>query len=156
MTSKIVTPNANELKAMSLQSPPGRSPWGVIWGTAKMAEGIYTVNTESHGGFWLSPVRNAEFVQKFPTFDPFAGHPWFEEDCDWAAVVVAFASEFPDEAVWDAVRYVASVTQKRNSPRSAWLDVRDHLTKDAEGIAACKRGVEWYQRSVAAGKGGAA
>jgi hypothetical protein len=44
-------------------------------------------------------------------FKPFAGRNWYEEDCDWAIVALAFPQHFPDDA-----NPVALKTIKRYKP----------------------------------------
>ena len=81
------------------------SPWGQIQHSTDIAEGIRSVQTASHGGILLSPPRLAEFRAKFPNFEPWAGVAGaFEEDCDWAAVALAFPQYFDDQTLYNAVR----------------------------------------------------
>ena len=74
---------------------PQHSPWGLVQSERRIADGIAFVSTASHGGFWLNAERLAEFRQMFPTFRGYSAQPpWFEEDCDYIAVVIAFQDEF--------------------------------------------------------------
>ena len=76
------------------------TPWGVSdYGGREVAPGITKHSTPSHGGYHLSPERMARLRHKFPGFKTFAGGPWFEEDCDWAIVCLAFPEAFPAEAL---------------------------------------------------------
>lgn len=75
------------------------TPWGLSDSQTIVAPGIVFYSTPSHGGYGLSPERNAEVLAKFPGFVPFCGHAgWYEEDCDWAAVALTFPDLFPTEA----------------------------------------------------------
>jgi hypothetical protein len=65
------------------------TPWGAAQGATAYAEGIVEYATASHGGFHLSPVRNAAV---HPTLRSEGG--WYEEDCDWAAVAITFPDLF--------------------------------------------------------------
>lgn len=76
------------------------SPWGAIEHVTQLAEGIWIVETSSHGGIFLSDQRMAEMpVERRKTF---AGGNWFEEDCDWALVAITFTDAFKDEQVEQA------------------------------------------------------
>jgi len=81
-----------------------QTPWGQSQEVIKEKPGITRVSTASHGGYHLDRVRMGAFRRRFPDFSSYAGGPWFEEDQDWAAVVLAFPDEFADEQVRDAVR----------------------------------------------------
>jgi hypothetical protein len=77
------------------------TPWGYSDHVEYIAEGIQWVSTPSHGGYKLSPERvkamprdwlNASF-----NLQGFGG--WFEEDCDWCLVVLAFPDCFEPSSV---------------------------------------------------------
>lgn len=65
------------------------TPWGGAQGATVYAEGIVEYSTASHGGFHLSPERNAAV---HPTLRSEGG--WYEEDCGWAAVAITFPDLF--------------------------------------------------------------
>lgn len=65
------------------------TPWGAAQGATVYAEGIVEYSTASHGGFHLSPERNAAVN---PTLRSEGG--WYEEDCGWAAVAITFPDLF--------------------------------------------------------------
>jgi len=70
------------------------TPWGTSQLTEKIAPGIMSYVTASHGGYHLSPSRMASLPDAFKTAKPFLSDGWFEEDCDWAIVFLAFPTEF--------------------------------------------------------------
>lgn len=79
---------------------PNRTPWGHRQAVDQVAEGIAFVSTAGHGGFYLDHKRQHSFVNRFPRFVPFAGPgPWYEEDCDAQAIIIAFPKDFPDAVV---------------------------------------------------------
>jgi hypothetical protein len=47
----------------------------------------------------LPPERVAEMPKPLREFKPWAGPNWYEEDCDWCVVALAFPQFFPDEAI---------------------------------------------------------
>lgn len=81
---------------------PVSTPWGPSQDAEVITEGITFHSTASHGGIHLSPERQA----KMPKYmrDTFAGGPWYEEDCDYARVVVVFPEHFPEGAYDRAIK----------------------------------------------------
>jgi len=85
---------------------PRHSPWGVVEDFAKIGNGLFRVETPSHGGFWLSQERKAmmpDVVASVKTFGDLGDMGWYEEDCDWILPVLAFPWLFPDTDVARAV-----------------------------------------------------
>lgn len=67
------------------------SPWGPIQTSQRITEGIVLVSTASHGGYILSPTRVAQMPAPLRQgLDDL----YFEEDCAWCFVVLAFPHEF--------------------------------------------------------------
>ena len=89
-----------------------QTPWGKSQHHSKIANGIDEYDTPSHGGIRLDPQRVAQFRLSLPTFAPFAGWPWFEEDCDVCAVVVVFWPLFEPNQVFGAIRQVRSMAER--------------------------------------------
>ena len=83
------------------------TPWGKAQTEADTAEGIKWVTTASHGGYYLSKERMAELRQKLPTapagIAASDGGGWFEEDCDWCAVPLAWPHLFEADDILAAV-----------------------------------------------------
>ena len=67
------------------------TPWGAADHETVHSEGIVFYSTSSHGGFQLSPEKNemvpASIRQKLG---------FYEEDCHWVFVVIAFPELFTD------------------------------------------------------------
>lgn len=70
---------------------PTTSPWGVPQSSKRLACGIWSITTASHGGIWLSPELNAG-VPDYMADE--AG--WYEEDLAWAVPAVVYAETFQD------------------------------------------------------------
>ena len=74
------------------------TPWGVADRVTEVAPGIVAYSTPSHGGLRVSPERWAEMPAALRRISAesryHGGERWFEEDCEWAAVAVAFPSAF--------------------------------------------------------------
>lgn len=107
------------------------TPWGGAQSATVYAEGIVEYSTASHGGFHLSPERNAAV---HPTLRSEGG--WYEEDCGWAAVAITF----PD-LLTAFERRCAETTLKDWFP-DAWeaifeavLGPRDSYQKDRRAFA---------------------
>lgn len=109
------------------------TPWGKADWEKSRAPGITWYSTPSHGGFHLSPAKMAEFEAKFPKFETFAGGPWFEEDCDWAAVVIAFPEHFEAKDITAAEKMVGW-SANNGSGRDGWLSIAVHLEEE-KGVA---------------------
>lgn len=77
---------------------PSQCPIYTIWGKADdkpnmIAEGIYHVTTPSHGGYWLDAKRYWAMPEQLRNCS-FTNDNWFEEDCSWCAVVLAYPEYF--------------------------------------------------------------
>lgn len=70
------------------------SPWGPIQDETVIAEGITSISTASHGGYKLDRKRNSQV----PSYMRQPGG-WYEEDCDYAIVVVVFKQFFSEEVL---------------------------------------------------------
>jgi len=70
------------------------TPWGAPDTQTVIAEGIIAVTTPSHGGIWLSPEGLAEMPEHLRKCS-FTKDNWFEEDCSWCAVALAWPDLFP-------------------------------------------------------------
>jgi hypothetical protein len=62
----------------------------------EIAPGITWYSTPSHGGFHLSPERMQAMPEHLRACS-FTRDAWFEEDCSWCGVVLAFPEYFSDE-----------------------------------------------------------
>ncbi|MBV5262447.1 hypothetical protein J3S89_00155, partial [Pinisolibacter sp. B13] len=114
------------------------TPWGGAQSATAYAEGIVEYATASHGGFHLSPERNAAV---YPTLRSEGG--WYEEDCGWAAVAITFPDLFTAFE-----RRCAETTMKDWFP-DAWeaifeavLGPGDSCEKDRRAFAAA-HAVDW-------------
>jgi hypothetical protein len=93
-----------------------RAPMGTPWGRADymepVADGIMLVMTPRHGGFHLSPERNAQVPKRWraASFNGLAWQGWYEEDCDWCIVVLTFPEEFDaDQRIQAHVTFAAAI-----------------------------------------------
>jgi hypothetical protein len=68
---------------------PTDTKWGVPVTTNQVLPGIWHVTTPDHGGYVLSDERQAAVPEALRRADPF-----YEEDVDWALVLLAFPAEF--------------------------------------------------------------
>jgi hypothetical protein len=93
----------------SVSGHPIDTPWGIPQTTTEIAPGIFAYTTASHGGYWLSSERVMTMPKCLREFVPFGGPQsgpgrWFEEDCDWSVVALAFPQFFPDDAISAALK----------------------------------------------------
>jgi len=87
------------------------TPWGIADSVTEVAPGITFYSTPSHGGYHLSPERRAAMPPAIRDKETFARGNWYEEDCDWALVALAFPAYFPPEAIDAAHRVCAHYHQ---------------------------------------------
>ena len=73
--------------------PSTQTRWGRAQTEHTIAEGIIHYTTASHGGFGLSPARYAAMPAHLRACS-WTGDRWFEEDCAWCAVVLAWPEYF--------------------------------------------------------------
>ncbi|WP_348652008.1 hypothetical protein [Rhizobium sp. 007] len=67
------------------------TPWGLSQHAVAYADGTVVHSTTSHGGFALTAERNAGVPVLLRSSDGY-----YEEDCAWAAVAIAFPEIFTD------------------------------------------------------------
>ena len=81
------------------------TPWGKADNAEKIAPGVMRYDTPSHGGFHLSPTRNAKVPAEWraASFGKAGERGWYEEDCDAILVVMAFPDLF-DAAMVERAR----------------------------------------------------
>ena len=73
------------------------TPWGMSDTCSPIADGITFYGTPSHGGLLVSAERVAKMHADLACISGHrsqCGGRWFEEDCEFAAVVAAFPEEF--------------------------------------------------------------
>ena len=88
------------------------TPWGDSQGCVETdVKGIEFHHTSSHGGYWVSPELAPQLADKVGACigagldDPSGrGGTWWEEDCAWAFVALAFPEAFPSEEAQKAAR----------------------------------------------------
>lgn len=104
---------------MSASTPWGGSQMAVIY-----AEGIVAHATASHGGFHLSPERNAKVHRALRR-----QVPWYEEDAEWAIVAISFPDLFTTRE-----RSAADKTIRDTWP-AAWEEIRGLPLAEGESWA---------------------
>lgn len=70
------------------------TPWGQSQQIEIVADGIVKVSTASHGGYHLDAKALAAMPAPLRAIGTFAGLGWYEEDCDWCLVALAFPQHF--------------------------------------------------------------
>ena len=86
------------------------TPWGQADHVTHLPHGIVSVSTPSHGGYYVPPEAR-EKMPEAARVSPFLKNGWYEEDCDWAIVVLSFPEildaeihTLPAEEVLEAAR----------------------------------------------------
>jgi hypothetical protein len=88
MRSKLLAPSDEQVTL---------TPWGAPQHITKLADGIQSVSTASHGGIKLSSERNEQIPEYMRNADG-----WYEEDEQWAIVAVVYPDAFPSGTVVEA------------------------------------------------------
>ncbi|WP_274630856.1 DUF7007 domain-containing protein [Arvimicrobium flavum] len=110
MTDPVIhTPDARRLT---------HSPWGAIQHVTQIVDGIWRIDTASHGGLKLSDQRLAAMPPAWRSM-AYSGNGWFEEDCDWGLVALAFPEAFKPEHVAIARKTIASCYPHLTLPTGA-------------------------------------
>lgn len=95
-----VTATALGTRLASIPQYLASSPWGDVEEATMHAPGVFFVTTPGHGGFLLSAAAWRSMPVGLRLLGvPFGGLYAFEEDCAYAAVVVAFAESFAPASV---------------------------------------------------------
>lgn len=68
------------------------TPWGRAQSKKVLVPGITFYSTASHGGYYVSKAIRAVMPPHLVTEDG-----WYEEDCDWSKVALAFPHLFTPE-----------------------------------------------------------
>ncbi len=76
------------------------TPWGQADQIEQIGEGIYFASTPSHGGYFvpssLLPAIPEQRQQRALYWSQ--SRNWYEEDCEWASVALAFPHLFDERA----------------------------------------------------------
>jgi hypothetical protein len=107
------------------------TPWGPSQGATIYAEGIIAHTTAGHGGFKLSPERNAMVHSSLRADDG-----WYEEDVCWAGVAITFPDLFSSYE-----RRCAERTLKESFP-DAWEVISGTVLQPGESHEKDRRAFE--------------
>lgn len=118
------------------------TPWGAVQSVKTLISGVARIYTAGHGGYWCSPGRWYEVMQRFPGMNPWAGPGWLEEDCDWAFAALTWPTQFTDRDIHYAI---ASVTRAGGSNDG----VAATFLMTQEGLALDRRARAYREKEVA-------
>ena len=98
------------------------TPWGKSDHREVLPNGIVSVSTPSHGGYFVPAALNAQIPEYWQqaTWGGQGARGWYEEDCDWAIVCLFFAEHFPAEA------YLHAVQTLKGWQKDAWARYCDN------------------------------
>tara|TARA_Y100000034_G_scaffold122670_1_gene168437 strand:+ start:330 stop:998 length:669 start_codon:yes stop_codon:yes gene_type:complete len=144
---------------MLTEHPPSErsaapTPWGKADVVARYPRGIRSYSTPSHGGFCV-PLRLAD--EHMPRVlreigDRQSNGVWFEEDCDWAAVVAAFPTLFPKREVAEAMTTLANWQPDAFETHFGVILTDDESFKKAERSFYREADGRWIVRSALSSK----
>jgi len=84
------------------------TPWGNSDSSTKLTRGVICYSTPSHGGFHVSKTMQQKMPEALRLDNGKHGDGWYEEDCDWCMVIIAFSNFFK------TVEYNLAVDTLRN------------------------------------------
>jgi hypothetical protein len=97
------------------------SPWGKPDSVTELADGIFEVCTPSHGGIAVRfdlldriPAAHRDYARRWSHSFSWDHYGWFEEDCAWTAVALAFPEAFTADQ-----RNVALMIASHSLPKAA-------------------------------------
>lgn len=78
-----------KLDRRKLDLKGSETPWGACEEAVSYGEGVISYSTARHGGFWVSPERQAKMPPAL-----YRDTQWYEEDCEQALVTLSFQELF--------------------------------------------------------------
>lgn len=112
------------------ERPPRSTPWGAIQSEREEIPGCWWITTAGHGGYWLTADRARKLGECFPRF---RRNRWFEEDCDWSLVVLAFQAEFPKDATVHHAVEMVQMCAGMEFCKAKWQPILDWLENTEAG-----------------------
>ena len=128
------------------------TPWGFADQVKVISPGITSVSTPGHGGLHVADSLLAKMPRELAASNSYsgAGSPWFEEDCEWALVCLAFPGAFDARSCHYAVatvsRYGKSKPGEYFHSAAAWL-------AGPAGEAVKSKAAQWQEREGVAATG---
>lgn len=117
--TSLTTPASTRRPLSSFELSRIHTPWGEAQSGTEYIPGIQSLDTAGHGGFWIASTRLAQMPEAIANTKTFAGQCWYEEDCDWALVAIAFPSLFNDLQLQAAIEIVKRT--EYHKPAADWL-----------------------------------
>lgn len=103
------------------------TPWGPATSVELIAPGLHQVATEGHGGILVDDERMTCMPASIAALRPWSGvRGAYEEDSDWALVVLSFPAEF------DERRCTSAIATARSS-RGGAFDIDAYLAGTPQG-----------------------
>ena len=114
------------------------TPWGTSQTTRQIGPGLVEVTTASHGGIRVDPRLNMHINYAWRDR---AG--WYEEDAEWAFVVLTFPNRFPGKRVIEAHRVAKDwyPDQYEQVFRTTLLDDESYIRRQERSRAAAAAAV---------------
>ena len=99
-----------------------QTPWGPSQTTQTIGDHIVRVTTAGHGGYYVPPSLYRMMPAALRT-NPYGTGTWFEEDCEWALVALAFPDHFQPRQIRNAVETIKVYSQPTETYHAAyrWL-----------------------------------
>lgn len=121
------------------------TPWGPSQYETVRAPGVTAYSTAGHGGLHVSDAVLALWPPELSKYQTFAGHGWYEEDCDASIAILAMPHLFDDYAVWAAFKM-------SQNPHSGLRSATVEFFGTPTGVALMKRAMAWGAEQASLGR----
>ncbi len=95
------------------------TPWGHAQQYENLGQGIFSVSTAGHGGIFVPDEMLGSIPEEHQRWAAqwSGSRNWYEEDCCWAAVAVAFPDRFPPDNLEHARKTLESYFKPEGATR---------------------------------------
>jgi hypothetical protein len=132
------------------------TPWGASDYKSKVTRGINFYGTPGHGGYCVSKGLAAKMHPALQSVGEwYGGALWFEEDCAYSAVYLAFPEHFEAAKVAGAHEsikdyypdaYEAAFGVKVTAEESRTLREREHYARNVDNYVVKTAWGAWYEK----------
>jgi hypothetical protein len=113
------------------------TPWGYADQCIQKAPGLWAMSTPGHGGFLVDYELLLQMPPAILKIQTFAGRGWYEEDCDWALVTLAFPEFFEPRDCFYAIETAKAWHKDK-------LDLNAYLESDPKGQTVKVKALKWF------------
>ena len=101
------------------------TPWGMSQSAEDIGGGIISYSTAGHGGLFVPTPLLAEMPDALRCNCYAGGNWWFEEDCEWALVALAYPQYFTAEQMGYAIDTIRAFKTGTYAKAFKWLETSE-------------------------------